>query len=613
MHIRHRFISSFLCLWVCLFNTTVHAQSIRPASDRLDAIVSYPLIISIVTPNEKLLRKPVITKLDDGRVMTSEPFWVGVSPESANPEQSWTRPVGIWTATNFHAIASIPSNDRPLGVWFIQIDLPIDAVGQGLWFGDKRYELNWLPDPERTILEAPDAQSESLISAFWDLRLDLSALQDPAIIHAVKQYTQSPFTNWRSQLLLNGLNPHHNATQETGQLDSLELELQLNTPGSDLLKQIARQYKAKWQIILGRIWLIDPDVATRLKSALTLTARFDTRTLPLWNDDLASLDQLAQDLLSPFVDDQTRVLRAKAWLETQPRVLAWISDDQGTIDRSAMTSRPTVSVISLPQSPGVSLFRLDSLTKSANDAELVTLSPNTTTPIQTTIDLIPVVPTNPGLETAPLQVRTGRWSTTVNAIASLSPANAPYIRIGPLLSDWTMNALLTSRPLLDAATPPARLGVGLLRKTTPPSRDHPAEGWQLYFELASPDPSSPQESLTLWIGPYQYPWAVWTITPDGRVTLDSGSRFSIGLPAVQTRVLEDRWIVTIDLPEAAMDDPMNAPLLQLGIERTDATGQHTAWPRRMIPDQQEPGRLSIELNHYDGLGTSPQSTDRLGR
>jgi len=589
-----------LNLCVCFGLSIAHAQNTRPANDRLDAIVSYPLIIPVVTDNEFSLRKPVITKLDDGRTMESIAFWIGVSPKPT--KQHWTRPSGIWTASDYQSIYRIKPERRPLGTWFIRINLPIDAVGQGLWFGDQRYELNWLSDPERTTLEAKDQTSKQALDAFWKLGLDQSALNDPAVKYAIDQYTQNPFEHWRAQLLVNGLDPHlspyNKAQSENKQLESLELELAIHTPGSDLLAHIARQNKAKWQIILGRIWLIDPQVARRLKAQMMTTARFGNRTLPLWNNDSNALDRLAQDLLSPFVDDQTRVLRANAWLESLPRALAWVTDDQGTIEDQTNAFIPTITAISLPQTPGTSLFRIDSPSSRQLDAELTTLPPHIAMPINTSVSPIPISPTNPSLESTRLLIRTGRWSTSTQVIASLTPANPPYIRIGPLLNDWTMDSLLNHRPFKGAAPLPARSAVGMLRKSVPPSRDQQAVGWQLYFELASSNPTSPLEELNIWIGPYTAPLATWTITPQGQVTLDAGSNLNIGIPTVKTLVFNDRWVVTIDLPPSAIDHDL---IVQLGIERTDADGNHTAWPRRMIPDQTEPGRLAIKLNQFDGF------------
>lgn len=596
----HRFLIVSIC--VATLIEGAFAQSIRPASDRLDAIVSYPLVIAVLPDNERDLRSGVTTKLDDGRILTSLAYWVGISPDRA--QSGWTASPGIWTASPYATIAKVALAQRPIGAWFIRVPLPIDAVGQGLWIDGERYELNWLPDPERVSLEAGKHTQGNDLDSFWSFHLHSDALSDPAVQTAIDQYHRDPLQNWRARLLVDGLHPDRARARDTAtsidqSLDALDLELSMDTPGADLLRELARLSEARWQIILGRIWLIDPDVAHRLKSQLMRTARFDDRILPVWASDTTEVARLAHDLLSPYIDDRTRVLRANAWLDAQPRALAWITDDQGQIEAETGRFLPTITALSMPQSPGASLLRVDAPTGIAGTSpELATLSPDIATPITIPIDPIELAPSNPVLESQPIRVRTGRWSTTRQAIASPTPARAPYVRIGPLLNDWTMDSLVNNRPLSGATPLPSRTAVGILRRTAPPSRSNPTTGWQLYFELTTPDPHSPNESLTLWTGPYTAPAAVWTITPDGRVVFDSGSRPNIGIPRVQTRIMGDRWVAMIDLPTGAFDED---DILQLGLERTDANNAHTAWPRRMIPDQPEPGRLSIRADNFDQL------------
>ena len=570
-----------------------HAQSIRPGVDRLDAIVSYPLVIPVIAENERALRSGVLVRLDDGRSLQSQAFWIGITPQISPP--SWTTAKGIWTATDYPTITKLPKAQRPMGAWFVEIPLPIDAVGQGIWIEGERYELNWLPDPQRARLEASEHSTEHVLSDLWDIKLSSQALNDPAVQLAIDQYNHNPFENWRARMLTDGLNPHYTPSSQS--LDALDLELSLNTPGADLLGQLAHQNEARWQIILGRVWLIDPAVAHRLKSQLIRTAEFGDRTLPIWTSDDNELARLAHDLLSPFVDDQIRVLRAKAWLEKQPRALAWITDDQGRIEADTNRFIPTITALSLPQSEGSSLFRLDSAAANSSP-ELATIPPNQTSPLLVTVDPVTLSPTNLTLETASVQIRTGRWSSTLEVIASPTPARAPYVRIGPLLKDWTMGSLLNNQPMQDANTARRRTAMGIFRKTSTPSRTHPTTGWQLYIELTTPEPLSTNESLTLWIGPYANAAAVWMITPEGTVTILAENRASIGLPTVRTRILDDRWVAMIDLPRGVFDQDH---ILQLGLERTDEQGTHTAWPRRMMPGQPEPGRLSIQADKFDQL------------
>lgn len=595
----HRLALALLAL-ITLIPGVAQAQPIKPISERLDAIVSYPLVIALSVENESSLRRGVSTRIDDGRTFVSEPFWVGLTPYRSLP--SWTRVAGQWEAIPYDQIQGTPIDQRPTGSWFIRVPLPIDAVGQGLWFGQTRYELNWLPDPERALLEADTAAHTRDFAQFWSTHLQHEALSDPAVQAAVEQYHRDPFQNWRARLLTDGLDPDRTRAREThaqsvSTTESIELELATQSPGNDLLAAIARQQEARWQIILGRTWLIDPDTAKRMKLALTRTARFDDRTLPLWNADNTDLARLAHDLLSPFVDDDTRVLRARAWLETQPRAVAWIIDDQGALEAGTSRFLPTIGAISLPSEPGSSLLRID-----ASDLEapiLETIPPDTQQLIQLPITPRDVSPTNPQIVTERLNLRLGRWSQSHDLIASRVPAGAPFVRIGPLLADWTMPSLLNNRPLEHASVPSERATTGILWRTATPSRTNPRSGWRLFFECATPIPGQRDDTLTIWIGPRDYPTAAWRITPDALVeTIRRNPSVLVPQPSVETRILQDRWVAQIDLPDIVFDQDGQ---LMLAIERSDPDGVHSAWPRRMIPGQDDPGRLIITPERFDEL------------
>ncbi len=594
----HQLVAMMLAV-ITLMSGLAPAQDIRPITDRLDAIVSYPLVISLSVEDEAQLRRGVTTRIDDGRTFTSQPFWVGLTPYRSLP--SWTRMPGQWEATAYRDIRDTPIAQRPPGSWFILVPLPIDAVGQGLWFGQTRYELNWLPDPERALLEADTAEHTRDFAQFWSMHLDSQALSDPSVRTAVEQYHRNPFQNWRSRLLTDGLDPDRTRARETHAqsitTESIELELQAQTPGNDLLAAIARQQEARWQIILGRIWLIDPDTAQRMKLALTRTARFGDRILPLWNADSTELSRLAHDLLSPFVGDDTRVLRAKAWLETQPRALAWIIDDQGTLEAGTSRFLPSLGVISLPSEPGSSLLRIDA--RGLEAPMLETIPPDRLQEIQIPIEPRDISPTNPQIVTERVDLRLGRWGQSHELIASRVPAGAPFVRVGPLLADWTMPSLLNNRPLEHATVTPDRATSGILWRTSTPGRKNPKSGWRLFFECAAPNPGQRDDTLTIWIGPRDYPTAAWRIRPDGLVeTVRSNASVIVPQPSVETRILQDRWIAQIDLPDIVFDQDGH---LMLGIERSDANGVHSAWPRRMFPGQAVPGRLMITPDRFDNL------------
>ena len=202
------------------------------------------------------------------------------------------------------------------------------------------------------------------------------------------------------------------------------------------------------------------------------------------------------------------------------------------------------------------------------------------------------------LETRPITVGIGRWSVQHQPIVSRIPARAPYVRIGPLLADWTMSALVNNRPMEQASLPGNRATVGMLRRISKPGRLNTRLGWQLYLECALADGDIEAEEVCIYVGPRGQPAAAWRITADGQISNAAGAGQYGDVADVQTRVLSDRWILQVTLPEHVFNENGN---LMLGITRTDGEGVHSAWPRRMIPGQDEPGRLIITPTEFDEL------------
>jgi len=87
-------IFTTLIALLTLLSRSAHAQTPQPISDRLDAIVAYPLVISLRVPDENALRRGVTTRIDDGRTFTSTPYWVGRIPYLSLP--SWITSYGQW-------------------------------------------------------------------------------------------------------------------------------------------------------------------------------------------------------------------------------------------------------------------------------------------------------------------------------------------------------------------------------------------------------------------------------------------------------------------------------------------------------------------------------------
>jgi hypothetical protein len=83
------------------------------------------------------------------------------------------------------------------------------------------------------------------------------------------------------------------------------------------------------------------------------------------------------------------------------------------------------------------------------------------------------------------------------------------------------------------------------------------------------------------------------ITPEGEAAVIAGDLTGENLP-VTIRVDGERWVAQIVLPA----ELVAGPRVRIAMERIDARGVRSAWPRPMVPGQPEPGRLAIDLTAW---------------
>ncbi len=565
--------------------TGVARAQVRPAVERIDAILGHALVVPVRAEDPRVFGRGgavgagVRIVLDDGQ---SPPVSFFRLEPVGTEDAGW-----IGRLTRYRAI---PAGDLSAvageaGTWYAVVELPLEAVSQGIWFGSERFEINWLPDPERASLEAGGRR-------LWSSPVPPVASQSPELRAALDAVAQDPFQAWRVRLVRDGIAPTGGADR-TGaagtDLVSLRDDLSRDA-GSRFLGELARHHEARWQLILGRLALIDAEAADRMRRQLGGVALIDGRWLPVWTPDSPELRALQVDLLSPWVDDQTRVLRALGWLDAQPKAVAWVIDDAGDpgVDDSRLFA--TLGVLSLPARDAPLLIEVGG---APGAPTLETAEPRRARTVQTSVPLIER--RGMAVRTVSLPVRIGSSSTTADAVASIPAAAPPGVRLGPLLHGWTMPALLASDPAADAL--PVSATTGVLRRATTFGTGGDATGWSVFLDCGS-DEAGGEDAVTLWTGPFGVPRGVWRIDRDGSVFRLFG--FS-DLP--QVRVVQTRtgWAVDAELPASAVDED---GVLRLGIvrERSTPSGiERTSWPRRMTPGSAEPGRLPVDTRRWSGF------------
>src|ERR1043165_7849912 len=113
---------------------------LAPAESRVDVIMGRTLVMPVTLEGAINPAKPIACRLDDGRKLSPALYWIGTTGPSAH-SNSWVPEPGRWSATP----ASAGARPAGAGTWALVVDLPLDAIGQGIWLGTHRAALSWLP------------------------------------------------------------------------------------------------------------------------------------------------------------------------------------------------------------------------------------------------------------------------------------------------------------------------------------------------------------------------------------------------------------------------------------------------------------------------------------
>lgn len=520
--------------------------SISPIARRVDAIAGRTLVVPVELAGAVDLRSPPPVRLDDGRIIPASLVWIGVSDPGAGRWTSyrWLPPPGRWTATPSAAGLIPPS----IGAWFIAADLPVDAVGQGLWIGRSRLAMHWISPA--AIRGGP-----------WDNPVDAPPEARGLLHRLCEPDARSPARRWRARLVAGEL------------ADSAREGSRPTTFDDPVLEAMASQNEARWAAGLSRLAQLDGPLALEVARALAGTVRFESGVVaPVWTTNDAQLASLQESLLDPRPGGPALAERVRVWLDAGPKHLAWVVDDAGLASGDGVAARL-----------GVANLRSESVLAAAQSA------PGT----QGAMELLPVeprrvrffdveVPLRGGASLADADVRVGAESERLTVMAAALPCDPPGLSVAPFFRDWSLDSWLVGGPVAEAD--PAWATAALVQLEREPDR------WTLLIECRwVPDSDDAREVVRVWIGPRENPTSILRVSSDG-IAIDERSPAPPGEPWASVVRKPDRWMARIRLPEAAA-----TPRMRLGIERIDARASRSAWPRPMLPWQAEPGRAIVDL------------------
>ncbi|HRQ74121.1 MAG TPA: hypothetical protein PLU35_13935, partial [Phycisphaerales bacterium] len=495
---------------------------------------------------------------------------------------------GEWSATPPSA-GVLP---RSVGTWAVVIDLPPDAEGRAVSIEGVRLAAAWHPDPASLADEGGGHPA-------WASPVGAAAWSSARYQRLLSPERRSPTLRWRWRLATMGLSAE---PSEEGAWPG-------GTRGATIVEALARQMEARWQVALARLWEADAATAERVRRALTASADFGDGTIaPVWPEDGAALESLLADLLDPGLRGEALAARATRWLDALPGATAWVIDDAG---REMAVTGEVVAAIGLANLRDAAT--LGWLTRAAGGGTGAP-EPTPLPGLSTARLTIPL----PGSGSAGSGAATGRGPAPASAIdANCGPwaarlpvasgaliALPPGLRCGPLLHDWTLAAWITGREDAGAMPAPEALTVAMLQRGAAGGGTTGTGEWTLYVECMAKGGDDGPDAVRVWLGPYGAPKAVLRISSDGALVDElsawSGDGAGGGVAGSEGHVSvtrsRDRWTVAVPVPARCIE---GGGRVRLAIERfTGEEGRRTAWPRRMLPWQAEPGRVVVDLSAW---------------
>lgn len=559
------------CLPACAPSSPTRAPAgptdTAPLESRLDALPGRTLVVPMqLSPGERRAQIPV--RLQDGRVLEGKLWRVTVGLDPSAPP-SWLPPAGAWSAAPLDPRAqptAAPSGERTLASWILTVDLPLSLSGKAVEIDGRDYKLNVLPPltPPGTV-----ARPGALIDP------PSRAGSPPALTRLIEPEAASPVRRWRYRLWLTGL-------------DEGVPVASFDTPP---IEAMAQQLELRWSWALRSLARSDAALAQRLSRRLVSVTDFGGSDLiPTWPTSQGDLDALLSDLLDPALDHARRAERAEAFLAAQPEAAAWIIDDAGTPDAASGRPSAAVGIANLSERPVLAAAARE---QNLSLAEPAPLAPGSVA----RIFVAPDRAASPSRETA-IGVQAGSWRASLQAFTSNIPCQPPGLTLGPLSPDFTLDTWLAAASHGSPASDSAWATVGMLYRR--------GADWTLYVECAHPETStaaSEEDTVRVWLGPTARPALVIRVGESGYAHVEQtrapdGQADDPSAGVVVSDRSERKWVCQIPVPAWVIDQ---GGILRLGIERTDARGARSAFPRPLLPWQTEPARLAIDTRAWGAV------------
>ncbi|MBL8745138.1 MAG: hypothetical protein JNK58_02150 [Phycisphaerae bacterium] len=491
---------------------------------------------------------PEVTFVTGERV-PSETWWISGSPASAPATWEWLPPTAEWRAFTLAEVdTERQSGVDPLttpGFWAVLARPPARASGRELRLDGRAMPVRWLADPPRATdvgrAPQPRASAEALRA--------LGAL--------LREEARDPLRRWRVGLMLD--------RWSAGRLWRDSTPPPVLEP--EALEALAAQNEWRWRAALAALGRAGPDTAADVLARLTAVVLSpDGVLLPAWPLDDAGVARLRTTLLRADTEDDDRLNEAQAWLASLPPAVAWVVDD-GPVVPSGVSEKD-----------GASARRVrTAVSELTGKRARVSITPEGITPddsrmVEEHESIVMMTEAAVGTRAIePLRVQVGRWNGRVAFRATPVPVSPPGLTIGPLLPQWRMAGWAIGTP---GAADPEWTTAGLLHKSAD------GNGWEVYVECRiSPE----AESLTGDV--VRFYWGA-----------EGSAERAVEVKApTRAEAQRDRWTAVVPVPPRAVESDGT---MRVSIERVDARGARSSWPRPMMPGEREPSRALVNLNAW---------------
>lgn len=514
--------------------------------------------------------------LSDGRKIDGQVIWI--HSNTATAFHHWTidpRGVAVRKITNSDD-SSLPKT----GAAFLAVRIPLDADGQ-LKLGGQELRPQWYDSPPLIASLGkiePEAATLLLINA-------------PDLPDA-----RSPFEYFRWVLLAQRLGMHPPNPNGLGEIKAM----------------VAQHYADLWQIAFTRLAFSSPGVAGACRDLLTQTCMDLDQAFGVWVNDPQELDALLSLLLNRNRSDRDVRNAALAWADSKDLSLMWPQGIVGDQVEVAFANPNFMTQV-------VRFYWLN----SNSEVVAAELEPRVVTRVKVdrpvvkkTLRLpgaLPSIITDPATsQEAILLIEMDNSSRKITSRAGVPVATPPGVYFATLRQPLTLSE---ARTQLRYVVPQNQKTTIQLRRLN--------NRWELLLECwreqesnnkvdisqaSDPDDVRGSETLTIYIGPSQLdggPSVILTVPEEGWHRLFAGS--NDGTLQIHRRSYVDRWICRLVLPDAwmAVETPGR---IKLGFVRThNNTQMIELGPNTTVPWQLDPGRIEIDISHWNDLPIEPVS------